>query len=446
MLSPARLSQVHRRSASRFLSFQMARRRSGGGRLGPNFTRLLSASAIANVGDGVRLAAGPLLIASLTSDPVLVAGAVVVQQLPWLVLSLPAGAVADRFDRRRLLVAVVLSRALIGALLAAALAAGIVNVPLVYAALFLVGLAEVVTDTAAGALLPEIVSADELPRANGRLVAAVFVGNQFAGPPFGALLFAAGNALPFAAEAAGFAVAAMLLARLRTPLASNTPSGPRPRGWLRQDIREGVRWLANDAVVRLLAVVLGVMNFTFMLAFSVWVLYAQERLGLSPIGFGLLLTASAVGGLAGGLLTGRLTDLVGPSALLRCGLVIETGVHLVLAVTRDPWVAGVTMAVFGFHAAVWGVVALSLRQRLVPAPLRARVNSVYVLITMAGGVLGAMAGGFLARAVGLAGPFWTAAAGNVVLILVVWRRLAPGRLDRLPQAEAERDATPTCQP
>ncbi len=342
--------------------------------------------------------------------------------------------------------AVVASRALTGASLAAALAVGVVSVPLVYTALFLVGLAEVVTDTAAGALLPEVVSPDELPRANGRLTAAAFVGNQFAGPPLGALLFAAGNALPFAVEAAGFVLAALLLAGMRTQLASTTPSEPRAPGWLRRDIREGVRWLANDAVVRLLAVVLSAMNVTFMLAFSVWVLYAQERLGVSPIGFGLLMTASAVGGLAGGLLTGRLTDRFGPSALLRCGLIVETSVHVVLAVTRSPWVAGVTMAVFGFHASVWGVVAVSLRQRLVPAPLRGRVSSVYALITMAGGVLGALTGGFLARAVGLTGPFFTAAAGNLVLILVVWRRLAPDRLDRRANDDGELDATPAPPP
>ena len=407
-------------------------RRPSGAPLGPDFTRLLTASAIANVGDGVRLAAGPLLIASVTSDPALVGGAVVVQQLPWLLLSLPAGASADRFDRRRVLVAVASCRALIVASMAAALAVGVASVPLVYAALFLVGLAEVVTDTAAGALLPEIVGPRELPRANGRLAAAAFVGNQFAGPPLGALLFVAGNALPFAIEGAGFALAAMLLRGLRTPLGSGAPSHSSARGWLGQDIREGLLWLAKDAVVRLLALVLGAMNVTFMLAFSVWVLYAQERLGLSPGGFGLLLTASATGGLAGALVAGRLTELYGASALLRCGLVIETAVHVVLAVTRDARIAGVTMAAFGFHAAIWGVVALSLRQRLVPAPLRGRVNGVYSLITMAGGVVGALAGGFLARSIGLAGPFWTAAIGNIVLIFVVWRRLAPSRLDRLP--------------
>jgi len=173
------------------------------------------------------------------------------------------------------------------------------------------------------------------------------------------------------------------------------------------------------------------MNVTFMAAFAVWVLYARERLGLAGAGFGFLLTASALGGLAGAAATGPLTDRFGPAALLRTGLLVETAVHIVLALTRSPWIASATMAVFGAHAAIWGVVVVvvTLRQRLVPDRLRGRVSSVYFFLTMGGAAIGALAGGFLARDLGLTAPFWiAAAAGNATLIPVVWRQLTPAAL------------------
>jgi len=309
--------------------------------LGSDFTRLLAAAVVSNLGDGVRLAAGPLLVASLTSDPALVGGAVFVQQLPWLLLSLPVGAYVDRLDRRRLLVGVSLARALLAAVLTVAVATGTAGVPLVYVVLFAVGVA----DNTSSALVPALVAPAELPRANARLTTAFLVGNQFAGPPLGAWLFVAGAAVPFGAEAAGFALTLPLLLGVKATRPTATLTTRRERGWLRQDVTEGLRWLWHQPAIRLLALVLTAMNVTYMAAFAVWVLYARERLGLSGAGFGFLLTASALGGLAGAAATGRLTDRFGPAALLRTGLLVETAVHIVLALTRSPWIAGATRGV-----------------------------------------------------------------------------------------------------
>ncbi len=273
------------------------------------------------------------------------------------------------------MVAVNLLRALVAGGLAVAVSTGLAGILLLYGVLFIVGVAEVVADNASSALVPAVVASGNLSRANARLVTVFMVGNQFAGPPLGAWLFVAGAALPFGVEAAGFLVAALLLVGMNTPPTTHQTER-RDRGWLRRDVTEGVRWLWQSPTVRLLAIVLGVMNVTFMAAFAVWVLYAGERLGLSGSGFGLLLTASALGGLAGAALTGRLTDRFGAATLLRTGLLVETGVHVVLALTRDPWVAGATMVGFGAHTAVWGVVVVTIRQRLVPARLLGRVKCV----------------------------------------------------------------------
>lgn len=398
-------------------------------RLGPDFDRLLAANATSNLGDGVRLAAGPLLVASVTTDPVLVGAAVFVQQLPWLLASLPAGAWVDRLDRRRVVLGVDLARTVLATSLAAAVATGAVTVTLLYAVLFVIGLAEVVADSASSALVPAVVADEHLPRANARLSAAFTVGNQFTGPPLGAWLFTAGAAWPFGLEAATFAAAALLLARIRHSPPPGT-TAPRTRGWLRRDVAEGVAWLWRTPPVRLLALVLAVMNVTFSAAFATWVLYAHQRLGVSGAGFGVLLTASAAGALAGAGASGWLTDRFGSALLLRAGLVIETCVLAVLAATTNAWVAGAVMVAFGAHAAVWGVVASTVRQRLVPDRLRGRVGSAYFLLVMGGSALGALIGGFLARGLGLAGPFWVAAAGDTVLLLLVSRRLSAATLDQ----------------
>lgn len=324
-------------------------------------------------------------------------GCLFAQQVPWVLLSLPAGGWADRVDRRRLLVGVNLARAGLAAALAAAVATGRLSLALIYLVVFAVGTAEVVADTSSSSLVPALVDDDDLPRANASLVGVFMVGNQFAGPPVGAWAFAVAAALPFGLEAAGFVVAALLLSRITPGAASSGTGATRRRGWMGADVREGLAWVRTSPTIRLLAIVLTVMNVTFMAAFAVWVLYAQQRLGLSEQGFGILLTASAVGGLVGSVVTGRLTDRFGPAALLRVGLLTETAVHVVLAVTRSPWVAGMTMVAFGLHAAVWGAVVATIRQRLVPAHLLGRVTSVYQLLTMGGAAMGALAGGWLAR-------------------------------------------------
>ncbi len=402
-------------------------RRADAPRLGRGFVPLWSASAVSNVGDGISLAAGPLLVASLTDDPALIAGAAFAQQLPWLLFSLISGAYVDRLDRRLLVVSVNLVRATVLTLLAAAVAAGAHNVLLVYLAFFVLGTAETLADNASVTLLPSVVPAKALPSANARLMGTQILANQLVGPPLGAWLFVVAAALPFGANAATFLAAAALLSLL--PRQVGRSSEPVERRRLRVEIAEGVRWLWHHRVLRMLAVSLSLMNLTLFGAFSILVLYARDRLGLPEIGYGLLLACSAVGGLAGSVVAGPLERRFGASLLLRVGLVIETATHLVFALTRSPWVAGVTYLVFGLHAIVWGVVTLSIRQRVVPARLLGRVNSVYYLFSIGGAALGALSGGLIARTFGLTAPFWTAFGLMVGLTAVAWRLFTPSALE-----------------
>ncbi|SBT39478.1 MFS transporter [Micromonospora auratinigra] len=397
------------------------------GRLGRDFHRLWTASAVSNLGDGVTMVAGPLLVASISRDPAAVAAATLAPQLPWLLFALVSGALVDRLDRRRLIVAVNLGRGLVLAALAVAVLTGVATVPLICLAFFLTGVGETLADTASGALLPSVVPAERLEQANSRLFATFVIGNQFAAKPLGAYLFVLAAALPFGFDAATFGLAALLLALLRwrpvPPPAA--PAGTGGRRSLRADVAVGVRALWAVPVLRTLAGSIAVMNVAFCAAFAVFVLYARQRLGLSEVGYGLLLTASALGGLAGSTLATRLRSRFGTPTLLRVGLLIEVALQVVLATTRQPWVAGAALAVWGVHTMVWGVLVVSLRQRLVPDALRGRVNSVYSLADLGGAAVGTALGGALAQASGsVLAPFWLAAAAMGVLTALVWRRLA----------------------
>lgn len=378
------------------------------------------AKAVSNVGDGVTLAAGPLLLAALTDDPVLVGGGVFAQQLPWLLFSLVSGVFVDRLDRRRLIVVVDLARAAVVAALALAVATGHASVALVYACLFLLGTGETLADNASSALLPSLVRPADLPRANARLMAVHVVGNQLAAPPLGAALFVVAAALPFGLDAASFALSALLVAAVRGAPAP----APAPRRSVGAEIGEALRWLWRHRVLRVIALCLCLMNMTLTGVMAVLVLYSRQRLGLGEAGYGLLLSASAVGGVVGTAIAAGVIARFGASAVLRVGLLVETATHLSLALARSPWVAGVTMGLFGVHAVVWGVITQSVRQREVPDELRGRVGSAYFLLAIGGSAVGALLGGVLAAGFGITAPAWFAFAVMVVLTAVAWRRFA----------------------
>lgn len=388
-------------------------------RLGADFHKLWTASAISNVGDGVTLVAGPLLVASRTDDPALVAGAVFAQQLPWLLFSLVSGAYVDRLDRQRLIVVVNLLRGL--ALSVLAVTIGSATIPLIYAVFFVLGAGETVADTASAARLPGIVPADKLDAANARLMATFTVGNQFLAKPLGAYLFVTAAALPFGFDSGTFFAAAVLVGAMR-PSPAPVPA-PAPAR-LRVDVAEGLRWLWRHRLLRTLAISMGVGNVVLCGAFAILVLYARRRLGLSEVGYGYLLITFAVGGLLGTAMAGRLRRRFGATALLRAGLIVETGTHVGLAVVTDPWAAAAVLVVFGAHTMVWGVIVTTLIQRSVPDRLLGRVNSVYGLILTGGAALGSLLGGVFALGLGITAPFWIAAAVMLLTTVLAWCRLS----------------------
>lgn len=393
-------------------------------RLGPGYRWLLASSWTSNLGDGIVLAAGPLLVASQTDQEFLVALAALVQWLPPLLLGLYAGALTDRVDRRRLVIAVDLVRCGVLVLLVTAVLTGAVSIGVVLVALFLLGTAEMFADNASSTILPMLVDRDDLAVGNARLQTGFITVNQLAGPPLGAALFAAGAAWPFAAQAVLVALGALLLSRLVLPHRPAPTDGPRADRRLRAEVGEGFRWVRHHAAVRTLVLTIFAFNVTFGAAWSVLVLYATERLGLGAVGFGLVTTVGAVGGLLGTLSYGWITRRVSLGDLMRIGLVVETLTHLGLALTTDPRVALPIFFVFGAHAFIWGTTSITVRQRAVPARLQGRVGSVNLVGVYGGLVIGSALGGALAQGFGVTAPFWFAFVGSAVLVVVLWRQLS----------------------
>ncbi len=411
--------------------------------LGPDFTKLWIASSVSEFGDGVRAVAGALLVASLTSDPLLVSMAMFAGMLPWLLFALVSGALVDRMDRRRVMVVVDATRAAAIGSLGVAVALGRPGLPLIYGVLFLLGVGETLFRAASLSVLPAVVPPQLLERANGRLMMIrMLTGDMLAGPA-GGFLFAAAASLPFLVDGASFAVGAVLVAAMhgtfRSPGA--TPAGPvrasggAPRRSLFAEISEGLRWLLSHRVLRTMAVLIGLLNVTLVAALSILVLIAKHRLGLGSVGYGLLFTAMAVGGILGGLVGDRLVRWVGSTWTLRVGLLVEAAFHLVIAASSNAYIDAVALAAFGVHGALWTIVTTSLRQRLTPERMLGRVNSAYLFLAAGGNALGALLGGLLASRFGLPAPFWVGFVVAVVVAAATWRVF-----DRKTMAAAEADA------
>jgi MFS family permease len=374
---------------------------------------------VANLGDGIFQVAVALLAVKLTRSPILVAGVAFAARLPWLFLSLPAGAWADRWDRRVTMLRMNAARVALLALLAAAVAADVASIGLVYVVALGLGCAEVLFDTSAQTLMPAVVeSKDDLSRANGRLFAVETVLNQFVGPPLGGFLVAASMAVAIGSGAVLYALALVALALL--PGAYRTVrSGPAAS--LRADIAEGMRYLVRHRLLRTLGLLLGAMNLVGSAQFAIFVLFAvtagPDGLGLGDTGVGLLLTAGAVGGLLGSLVAARAERALGRTRVL--ALAIGGGGVALAApgLVPEVAVAAVAGALIGVTGVMWNVVTVSLRQRIIPDALLGRVNSGYRLLGWGTIPIGAALGGVLAEWVGLRAVF--VVSGSLQLVLLV---------------------------
>lgn len=386
--------------------------------LGRRFGLVWSSSAASNLADGVFTVALPLYAVALTDSPALVAGLATAASLPWLLVSLPAGALADRIDRRRAMVAVNLVRvALIGGLATAA-GTDTGTIVALYLVAFALGTAETLFDTSAQALLPAVVAPADLAAANGRLYATEILAGAFIGPPLGGLLVGvAAVGLPLALGVSGgvYLVAALGMLALRGVFR------PPPRdNTLARDIAEGVRFVRHHPALRPLALATAITGFGGMAFAAVFVLYAVGPMGLDEAQYGVLVAAGGLGGLGGAWAASRLLDALGPRRLLPLTILVTLAPPLTAATTRHAGVVGGALVVSSAGVLAWNVTIVSLRQRLTPDALLGRVTAAYRLVGRGGRPLGALAGGFVAEAAGLRAAFVASAVVQSMAVGYLW--------------------------
>jgi MFS family permease len=443
----------------------------GRGKLGRNYLKLWTASAVSNLGDGIDGVALPLLAEALTRDPLLFAGVAMANRLPWLLFSLHAGAIADRVDRRKLMYVSNAIRFVLMAALGVAILLDAASIWWLYVVALGLGTFEVLFDNAAQSIMPSVVPRDQLEKANGRLFAGEIVTNQFLGPTLGGILFGVAAALPILIDAGTFAISAGLIfamtgtytrdqrrarrlsaeaealapaegdlaptdASVGSPTARPTPPA-RPR--MRTEIREGLTWLWRHRLLRTMAILLAAMNGTTMMGYAILALYVVGEgsiLQLSPVWFGVLFTAGAAGSFLASLTAERIVPAIGRGRVLWSTLLAMVLVPLTIGLTSNVWVFATMQVLFGFTAVLWNVITVSLRQRIIPDELLGRVNSVYRFLGWGAMPIGALLGGAIAEAFGLRAPWFAAAAIMLVALVPAIGVISAESLERARQ-EAE---------
>ena len=385
-------------------------------RLSPAYWRLWTASTISNLGDGVFIVALPLLAYHLTRSELSIAFIGVAAALPWLLFSLPIGAVVDRVDHRLLMVRADSFRVVTVGALAIAVASHNVHVWMLWVAAGCLGVAEVFFDNASQAMVPTIVPIEVLEKANGRRLAAEVAANSFVGTPIGSVLFVAAMWLPFGFDAASFAIAAALVFTLRVATKPRFAATP-PHRRLRADIAEGLRWLSQHRVLRGVAIAASLAVLGMQMTAAIFVLFTKELLHLSDRWYGALIAIGAVGAVVGGLVAERLSKWMGALSIIYGTVVLWTLCMFAEGFWPRLWVSATATVVMAFGTTVWNTVTISLRQRIVPANLLGRVNSVYRWLVWGSISVGAALGGVIAREFGLRAPFFFGAAfGGVALV------------------------------
>ena len=430
-------------------------------KLGSSYWKLWTATAISNLGDGISGVAYPWVASAVTRSPLLIAAAGFASRLPWLIFTLHAGVITDRFDRRKLIVAMDAARGILTLIVGAIVLLNKdslpslnelssitdleTNWPLYITLLitaFLFGLAEVLRDNSAQTLMPSVVEADNLEKANGRLWSAESLTNSFIGPPLGSFIIGIAIYLPFFVDAGSFFVAVALIASIS---GSFKPIQEKPREKInfKSEIKEGFRWLWSHDLLRPMAIILGALNLLGTMVAATFILYTQEVLNTSVFVFAVLGTAGAVGGIAGGLIAPKISEKLGSGPSLWLALAMGPIGAVIIGTTSAWQIVWVVLLFQSFFGVLWNTITVSLRQRIIPTRLLGRVNSVYrffgwgsIPIGMfLGGGLVTIAQNFLSREMALRSPYFLGAGLGVLLFIFAAPRLTTKAIEHA-RAEA----------
>ena len=425
--------------------------------LGASYWKLWSATAISNLGDGISMIAYPWLASSVTRSPILIAAAGFASRLPWLIFTLHAGVLTDRFDRRKLIVGMDFLRGILTVFVGIVVLINKDSLPslndlktitdlqtnwFLYITLlvtaFLFGLAEVLRDNSAQTLMPSLVARENLEKANSRMWSAESLTNSFIGPPLGSLMIGIAIFLPFFFDAASFFIAVALIASLSGSFRPIKEDGPRQRVNFKAEIKEGFAWLWAHSLLRPMAIILGAMNGLAAMVGATFILFAQEVLNTTVFIFAILGTAGAVGGIIGGIFAPRISTRFGSGPSLFLAMAWLPIGNLLIGFSHSWQVVWVISAVGTFLAVLWNTITVSLRQSIIPTHLLGRVNSVYRFFAWGSIPIGIFIGGgmvslialFHPREFALRFPYVISVALGLVLVALAAPKLTTSTINR----------------
>lgn len=429
------------------------------GPLGASYWKLWSATAISNLGDGVSMVAYPWLASAITRSPILIALAAVASRLPWLIFTLPAGVITDRFDRKKIIVAMDAARGFLTIFVAVMVywkadslpklneLTNITNLatnwPLYIVAItasFLFGCAEVLRDNTAQTFMPSVVKEEQLEKANGQMWSAESLTNSFIGPPLGSFLIAIAVFVPFFFDAASFFVAVALLSTITTitkPITNVESAKPKVKPNFRAEIKEGFDWLWSHELLRPMAIILGSMNGISSLVGAAFILFAQEILHTSVLEFAILGTSGAIGGMIGGIYGPKIAKKIGSGPSLFLTLLIMPIFEIAIGFLSSWQVVWLLSGITTIFAVLWNVITVSLRQSIIPTHLLGRVNSVYRFFAWGTIPIGLLIGGglitlmehFTSREWALRTPYFVTGALGFIILAFAAPRLTTAKIE-----------------
>lgn len=378
-----------------------------------NFNLLLTASTFSNLADGIAGFAYPWLFSLLTRDPLLISIVSVLVNLPRLIFVLYAGVIADKFNRQKILIYTRLGQVFLTSMFILLIFINLNSIPkavqfnepqfeskfliisTAYLLAFMFGLLEVTRDNAAQAFLPQIVSKDNLPKANGRLFGIEIVTNNFLGTPVGGFLIGLSLITPFIFDTLLMLASVFFIIGIKGKF--ERPEKNSKEQNTSEMIKEGVNWLKNNTLLKRLAIYTGIANFFGSMQFPIMILFAQELIGLNAIQYSFLAYGAAIGGLVGSQLANKVNARFEESKTLLISVALFGIGMFAPYVTSNPFVIAGSFGLSSFGSVLWNVQAVSIRQSLIPDNLLGRVNSVYRLLALGLNPIGALFGGALVK-------------------------------------------------
>jgi Na+/melibiose symporter-like transporter len=403
-------------------------------RLGADFRNLFTANLGSSLGDGIARTAAPLLAVQLTSDPLLVAGVAALQMVPWLLFAIPAGLIIDAVDRRHALAMANTLRALLAVGLLVLAATGMLTIWWLYVVIFLFGIGETVYDGAIRAVVPSIVPKALLPRANGRIEGAETIVQNFLAGPLTSALFAVTVLIPLGANAAAYALAAVLAVALPAVASGRQFAVTKPveraerESWHRT-LAEGFRFIFGNRMLVTLLFLSTFVGLCFSAATSSFVLFLTDRLELPEAWFGAFLLTGAFGALIGSFIAAPLARRFGSGRTMAVANLVAIVPLMFAGFFPTLWVTGAGYFVTSIGVLVWNVHVMSLRQSIIPGRLLGRVHGSWRTVLWGSMPLGAIIGGLIGR-VDLALPFIVGGGAATIAGILFFRFLS-----RLPNPE-----------